>query len=150
MTNFIPCLTRFVIFSDTFKLTKAIGRSAAVGGIIELGISIHDIHRFYQLMKDGNIDNKRFMDLVIERLVIAFTSVAGSQLGTVAGFYVAGPAGYVIRGILGMLGNMLGRKFGRVVSGDVVVFGKQVVNFLEKWKKQAAVDCQDKVLVSLQ
>ena len=127
-----------------------IGQSIAVGGIIELAISGHDIYGIYQMMEDGDIDQKKFIDLVLERLVTALTSVVGSQLGTIGGFYVAGPAGYVIGGILGILGNMLGRRFGRVVSGDVVVFGKQVVNFLKKWKKQAAVDGQNKILGTLQ
>ena len=117
-----------------------IGQSIAVGGIIELAISGSDIYRFYQMMEDGNIDQKKFIDLVLGRLVIAVTSVVGSQRGSVAGFYVAGPAGYVIAGILGVLGNMLGKRFGSVVSGDAVVFGKQVVDFLKNWKKQADVE----------
>ena len=94
-----------------------------VGGIIEAVFTSDDIYRYYQMMEKGTIDEDEFTELVLKRLLIAVTSVAGAELGSIAGFSVAGPVGLVIGGILG---NISGKLAGRVM-GEAVVFGKNVV-----------------------
>ena len=100
-----------------------IGRSAFAGIIIEGIFSSHDIYRFWQLKNSGRIDQEKFTDLILERLVIGVTSVAGGTLGNVIGFSVGGVLKCIIGGILG---NILGRLFGRAVgSWCVGVFRRQ-------------------------
>ena len=99
-----------------------------VGGIIEAVFTSDDIYRYYQMMKRGTIDEDKFTELVLKRLFIAITSVAGVELGSIAGFSVAGPVGLVIGGILG---NISGKLAGRAM-GEAVVFGKDVVLALLK------------------
>ena len=127
--------------------TEVIGRSAIAGVIIEAVISSHDIYRFYQMMQDGRIDKDQFVDLLFRRIVIALISVVGGELGCVAGFYVAGPAGYFIGGILV---NLFGRLIGRAVSGRAVEFGQEVVAYLKSWKKQASLGDSNGFLAAIE
>ena len=103
---------------------------AVAGGIIETVFTSDDIYRYYQMMQRGTINDDEFIELVIKRLLIAVTSVAGAQLGKIAGFAVAGPVGLFLGGILG---NISGRLVGRAM-GEAVVFGKDVVlELLERY-----------------
>ena len=82
------------------------------------------------MMQRGPIDEDEFIELVLKRLLIAVTSVAGAELGSIAGFSVAGPVGLFLGGVLG---NILGKLVGRAM-GEAVVFGKDVVlALLEKY-----------------
>ena len=95
----------------------------AASGIIEAVFTSDNIYRYYQMMQRGTIDEDEFIELVLKRLLIAVTSVAGAELGSIAGFSVAGPVGLFLGGILG---NISGRLLGRAM-GEAVVFGKDVV-----------------------
>ena len=97
--------------------------SAVTGCIIEAVLTSDDVYRYYQMMQKGAIDEDEFIELVLKRLLIAVTSVAGAELGGIAGFSVAGPVGLFLGGILG---NIFGKLVGRAM-GEAVVFGKDVV-----------------------
>ena len=97
--------------------------SAVAGGIIEAVLTSDDVYRYYQMMQKGTIDEDEFIELVFKCLLIALTSVAGTELGSIAGFSVAGPVGLFLGGLLG---NILGKLAGRAM-GEAVVFGKDVV-----------------------
>ena len=88
-----------------------------------MALSIDDIKRYYQMLLQGTLDEDEFVEVVLKRLLIALTSVAGAELGRILGFSVAGPVGLFLGGILG---NMFGKLVGRVM-GKVVVFYKDVV-----------------------
>ena len=104
--------------------TKMLAASGIVGTLIEAVINSHDIYRFYQMLMDGRIDQDQFIELLVERLVIALCA----QLGSLSGFCVASTPGYLIGGILG---NIFGRVFGETATGYVVKFGASVVHFFE-------------------
>ena len=77
-------------------------------------------------------------------LLIAVTSVAGAELGSIGGFSVAGPVGLFLGGILG---NILGKLVGRAM-GEAVVFGKDVVlALLERYGGSHLHDDWNKVCV---
>ena len=86
-------------------------------------LSTDDIKRYYQMLLQGTLDEDEFVEVVLKRLLVALTSVAGSELGRILGFSVAGPVGLFLGGILG---NMFGKLVGRAM-GKAVVFYKDVV-----------------------
>ena len=107
-----------------FILGKVIHAGGVIGSdIIEVALSIDDIKRYYQMLLQGTLDEDEFVKVVLKRLLIALTSVAGAELGRILGFSVAGPVGLFLGGILG---NMFGKLVGRAM-GKAVVFYKDVV-----------------------
>ena len=100
------------------------GRAAS--GIIEAVFTSDDIYRYYHMMQRGTIDEDEFIELVLKRLLIAVTSVAGAELGSIAGFSVAGSVGLFL---VGIFGNIFRKLVGRAM-GEAVVFGKDVVLYL--------------------
>ena len=105
-------------------LGKVINAGGVIGsGIIEVALSIDDIKRYYQMLQQGTLDEDEFVEVVLKRLLIAVTSVAGAELGRILGFSVAGPMGLFLGGILG---NVFGKLVGRAM-GKAIVFYKDVV-----------------------
>ena len=120
--------SRHLMFRNMFlgmvESTKVLAASALVGILIEAIINAHDIYRFYQMMMDGRIDQDQFIELLVERLVMALCA----QMGSLSGFCVGGMPGYLIGGILG---NIFGKVFGKIATGYVIKFGASVVHFFE-------------------
>ena len=116
-------LTFTKYFSGKPIPSKVKGCGAIACGIIEAVFTGDDVYRYYQMMQRGSIDEDEFIELVLKRLLIAVTSVAGAELGSIGGFSVAGPVGLFLGGILG---NILGKLVWRAM-GEAVVFGKDVV-----------------------
>ena len=126
--KYLHCIAQ--LFSDLVIPTKKKSGGTIVGGIIEAIFTSKDIFRYYQMMEDGTIDEDEFIELVCKHLLVTLTSVAGKELGRIAGFAVAGRVGKFIGGLLGKIfGGLVGK-----VMAEVVVFGKDVVMaLLEKY-----------------
>ena len=103
---------------------KAINAAGIIGSdIIEVALSIDDIKRYYQMLQKRQINEDQFVEEVLKQLLIRLISVAGTELGRILGFSVAGPVGLFLGGILG---NIFGKLVGRAI-GNAVVFYKDVV-----------------------